>query len=98
MKITGPQSGTVPPVELGKVKKAAGVAGADAAQGDQIVLSTDVSAIAAAHKAIADTPDVRMDKVEAIRQQLAEGTYRINADTIADKMLTEAQLTRINRK
>ena len=43
--------------------------------------------IAVAKKAIADTPDVRADRVEAIKQQMADGTYSVSAEAVAEKML-----------
>jgi negative regulator of flagellin synthesis FlgM len=37
--------------------------------------------------AVREAPDVRMDRVEAIRAQIASGTYTANAAVIARKML-----------
>ena len=34
-------------------------------------------------------PDVRMDRVEQLRRQLAEGTYRIRSDRVAADMMDE---------
>jgi negative regulator of flagellin synthesis FlgM len=37
--------------------------------------------------AVRETPEVRMDRVEAIRSQIAAGAYTANAAAIAKKML-----------
>jgi negative regulator of flagellin synthesis FlgM len=37
--------------------------------------------------AVRETPEIRMDRVEAIRAQIAAGTYTANASVIAQKML-----------
>ena len=33
------------------------------------------------------TKDVRMDRVNAIRRQLASGSYRVDADSVADRLI-----------
>ena len=43
-----------------------------------------------AYEIAMNTPDVREDKVEAIKKQLKEGTYKIDSGKIADGMLREA--------
>ena len=40
---------------------------------------------AAAH----DAPDVREEKIAALRKKMAEGTYKVNADAVADRMVDE---------
>lgn len=34
-------------------------------------------------------PDVRMDRVTALRRQLADGTYRVEGDRVASSMMDE---------
>jgi negative regulator of flagellin synthesis FlgM len=41
------------------------------------------------------TPDIRNDRVEAIKKQIAEGTYQIDSGKIADGMLREAILDKL---
>ena len=41
------------------------------------------------------TPDVREDRVQAIKKQLAEGSYQVDSGTIADGMLREAILDKL---
>lgn len=40
-----------------------------------------------AKAAVQTAPDVRMDKVNAIRQQLASGTYSVSGEEIADRLV-----------
>ncbi|MDD5091162.1 MAG: flagellar biosynthesis anti-sigma factor FlgM [Candidatus Wallbacteria bacterium] len=40
-----------------------------------------------ARSALAETPDVRADKVESIKKQIADGTYKIDARDVAGAML-----------
>ncbi len=99
MRITGSQVGPVTPAQLSQIKKTAPTSAADTTRpADEVQFSSDVEAIEAARKAIAAAPDVRQDKVEALRQQIAAGTYQISSEKIADKMLAEARLFQINRK
>ncbi|MHB9130810.1 MAG: flagellar biosynthesis anti-sigma factor FlgM [Armatimonadota bacterium] len=98
MKITGSQVGSVAPTYLDKVKKVAPREGTDATLStDTVELSADVSTIETARKIIAATPDVREEKVEALRQQIQNGTYRPPAEEIADKILAESQLSKLTR-
>jgi negative regulator of flagellin synthesis FlgM len=38
-----------------------------------------------------DTPDVDTAKVNAVRASIANGTYKVNAEAIADKLLSNAK-------
>ena len=42
-------------------------------------------------------PDIREDKVEQIRQKLQQGTYRIEAEKIAEKMMQDHMMDEIYR-
>lgn len=55
------------------------------AEGDQATLSTAASMAAAA----APDSDVRMDKVAAIQQALASGSYNVPASAVAGKMIDQ---------
>jgi len=41
------------------------------------------------HEVLATTPDVRAEKVAALKQQVESGQYQVNSDAVADKMLKE---------
>jgi negative regulator of flagellin synthesis FlgM len=50
---------------------------------------TEVSTAASlAHQAMS-VPDVRMDKVAAVQQALANGTYQVSAADVADKLVRQ---------
>ena len=42
-----------------------------------------------------NTPDVRMDKVASIKEQIANGTYKVDSGRIADGMLREAIMEKL---
>lgn len=99
MKITEPQIGLVTPPQLHKVGKSTASSSVNGTQSfDQLLLSADTNAIDAARKSIAQSPEVREDKVEAFRQQIQNGTYNVPAEKIADRMLTESRLAKLNNK
>ena len=43
-----------------------------------------------AKNAVAAAPDVRADKVNAIKQQLASGTYNVSMEEVADKLINSS--------
>jgi negative regulator of flagellin synthesis FlgM len=53
----------------------------------QVSLSEDALVLRRMMQAVKDTPDVRVDMVEAIRAQLEAGTYQVNATGLAEKLL-----------
>ena len=66
---------------------------ADQPQGlktDTVVISDAAKRIQEAQKQIQAIPDVRAEKVAEIKSQIANGTYQINADQIAGKMIKES--------
>lgn len=65
-----------------KVFKADSPVGADKLEISQIGKDYQV-----AKNAVAAAPDVREDKVNAIRQQIASGTYNVQMEEVADKLL-----------
>lgn len=67
--------------ERTKVEKSGGMAT------DQIQISSQARSFQVAMKAIQEVPEVRQEKVEAIKQQIESGTYRPSAQDIARKMM-----------
>ena len=57
---------------------------------DTVVISDAAKRIQEAQKQIQAIPDVRADKVAEIKSQIESGTYQINADQIAGKMIKES--------
>lgn len=58
--------------------------------GDRVSLSAQARELAAARQAIKAMPEVRADKVAEVKARLENGTYAVDADDIAAKMLTES--------
>ena len=58
-------------------------------------VAVTVSSLARSLKADgpADSPDVDLEKVNTLRAAIAQGTYVVNPEVIADKLLSNAQET-----
>lgn len=57
------------------------------AQGDRISLSPEALLRTEAHAAVSAAPDVRADKVNAIKERIASGEYSVDSQNIARKLL-----------
>ena len=95
MKITGNQVSSVSQVYLGKVKKVQAAETEVAKPKDKVEISAEAAAIDAARGIIADMPEIRADKVEELRQKIQDGTYQVDPDDIAAKMLAEQRLAKL---
>lgn len=60
---------------------------AQAASTDRVELSGRSREMAKAHEAVAATPEVRKQKVEELKESVANGEYEVNADQVAQKMI-----------
>ncbi|MCR5813848.1 MAG: flagellar biosynthesis anti-sigma factor FlgM [Desulfovibrio sp.] len=56
---------------------------------DSVSLSHDAQLLMEAKRAAQAAPDVRQDKVEALRQQVANGTYHIDSRQLAEQLVRE---------
>lgn len=54
---------------------------------DKVEISQTGKDIAVAKNAIAEVSDVREDRVDVIKRQMAEGTYYVSMEDVADKMV-----------
>ncbi len=45
--------------------------------------------LAKAHAVAKSSPDVREERIAALKARIADGSYKVDADAIADKMLKE---------
>jgi len=70
-----------------KAKKAAGKHSGAANIEDKATLSSDSLDISALKSQALASPEVRQDKVEALRQQVQSGQYKVDADEIAKSIL-----------
>lgn len=62
---------------------------ASPAQGDTVSVSPEALLRAEANKAIGNSPDVRQEKIDAIKDQLNAGTYSVDSKQIAHKLLQD---------
>lgn len=54
---------------------------------DQVSFSAVGKDIQIAKNALSSVPDVRQDKVNALRASIASGTYQVSAESFADKLM-----------
>ncbi|MBT8332501.1 MAG: flagellar biosynthesis anti-sigma factor FlgM [Deltaproteobacteria bacterium] len=57
---------------------------------DTVALSSAAKNIQEAQKQLEAIPDVREDKVAQLKEQIENGTYEMDAEKIADKMLKDS--------
>ncbi len=74
-----------------KTRKAGSKAASAPSVEDKASLSTDALSVSALEAQAMNTPPVRQDKVEALRQSIQNGDYRIEADKIAHAILEQNQ-------
>jgi flagellar biosynthesis anti-sigma factor FlgM len=53
----------------------------------QVSLSEDASVLQRVLETINDTPDIREDLVQAIQEKLEAGTYEVDAEALAERLL-----------
>ncbi len=61
----------------------------DAAK-DTVSLSNDLKDLQLVKKAVDKSPSIRSEKVDELKSQIKSGTYKIDAEKIAGKMLNSA--------
>ncbi|MFA5479722.1 MAG: flagellar biosynthesis anti-sigma factor FlgM [Candidatus Muiribacteriota bacterium] len=57
-------------------------------KGEKVDLSSKSEEVREAKKIIDRAPDVRWDKVEEIKAKIASGTYKVDAEAIAEKFIS----------
>lgn len=92
-------SGKLPPVlpfpnshRIGAPQRTADAASTRRPAGDSVTLSTRVRQLQAAREGLSAVPEIREEKVAAIRARIEAGTYEIDGEKIAGKMIEEALL------
>ena len=62
---------------------------------EQVAISSKAKDIQQATKAVNDTPDIRVEKVERIQEKFADGYYHVSSDELAEiflkNMITESE-------
>lgn len=66
-----------------------------AEQSDRVTLTDTVGKLHELSRQLADEPYVDTQRVDQIKQQLADGSYKIDATQIADKLLEHEQSLRV---
>ncbi|MBC8287496.1 MAG: flagellar biosynthesis anti-sigma factor FlgM [Nitrospinae bacterium] len=54
---------------------------------EQIAISSKAKDIQKATEAVNAAPDIRIEKVDRIKDQIANGNYRVSSDQLAEKVL-----------
>jgi negative regulator of flagellin synthesis FlgM len=57
--------------------------------GEQIALSSKAKDIQRAHEAIKSAPDIRAEKVNRIKAEVAQGKFRVDSEVLAERILKE---------
>lgn len=94
MKLTG----IFPPIKTDKTEKVQVKKSEDSAASssraengsaptDRVVLSAGSLEVQKAKDILAQTPDVRVDKVQALKEEIARGAYQVDPHRLADKMM-----------
>ncbi|KAF0234700.1 MAG: negative regulator of flagellin synthesis [Desulfovibrionaceae bacterium] len=73
--------------EAASAAKAKAKAKSQSASGDRVSVSSDAKLVAEAAKAAQASPDIRVDRVEALRAQVESGSYNLNPRRIAEKLV-----------
>lgn len=61
---------------------------------DRLQISNAGKDMQTAKMAVANAPDVRADRVAAIKSALADGTYNVSGDDFADRIMERLEQTR----
>lgn len=72
-----------------ETEKSVGAA-ASAPTTEKVDLSAKAKEIRQIKKILEEIPDVREEKVQALKRQIANGSYQVDAGKIADKLVGEA--------
>lgn len=68
-------------------KQTAGLAGSSS---DKISISDNAKDVSTITKAVKSSPEIREDKVSALKKQIDSGTYDITGEMVAEKMVSNA--------
>jgi negative regulator of flagellin synthesis FlgM len=83
------------PIEKVRVSNPVGSGGSDSTHStthaDSVSITDSARTLASLSQAVNDAPDVDMNRVSAVQQALATGSYRINPERIANSMLALEQ-------
>jgi negative regulator of flagellin synthesis FlgM len=58
---------------------------------DHATFSAHAADVSEAQQLVAQSPDIRQDKIAEIRQRIADGTFEVSNERIADGIIAEAR-------
>ncbi|MDH7478490.1 MAG: flagellar biosynthesis anti-sigma factor FlgM [Syntrophomonadaceae bacterium] len=67
--------------------RAARPAGASGRDKDELVISNEARVLAVAQQAVREAPEVRADRVAALRAAIEKGAYRVPGERLAEAVL-----------
>lgn len=77
-------------IEVKKARKAEGAPDETGpTSSDKVELSSNSRDVQKMQEILAQTPEMRMEMIEALKKEINEGTYRVDSRDIADKMLDD---------
>lgn len=59
---------------------------------DMVTLSTQAKDYQTVKRALSDIPDVRADKINALKAKIDNGTYDVQASDVADKIFSQLDI------
>ena len=59
---------------------------------DEVTFSSEAKDFATVTKLLSQVPDVRVDRVEALKTQMSSGTYSIDAEEVAEKIISKLDI------
>ena len=89
MKINSlvPQIKTDNKIQKVKASSAAEVSSTQTTSADRVQLSSNLVDVQKMKNIIQETPSVRVDRVQALKEQIESGEYQVDPYRVADKML-----------
>ncbi len=76
--------------QIYNTKKAKNVGGSSVKGGtDKVEISSFGQAYQIAKKAVAETPDVRQERIDDIKARIQNGTYDVDDETFADALINK---------
>ncbi|HEV7269084.1 flagellar biosynthesis anti-sigma factor FlgM [Pseudoxanthomonas sp.] len=82
VRTTGPVGGRVAPAGAERSRPVEASAG-----GDSLRLTGEAASLQAMQRELSNAPAINEARVQAVREALQAGTYKVNAEAIADGML-----------
>lgn len=56
---------------------------------DEVELSHVAKDFGSAYKMALETPEIRQDKVDRLKEQIKSGTYNVKSEEVAEKMMSQ---------